>query len=66
MLGGNLVSGAGLLGTIAIAADASGRFQLPVNGSSRMGNFVLQTVFADRSTASGFAFTNAIQARIGQ
>ncbi|MBK8980184.1 MAG: hypothetical protein IPM29_30145 [Planctomycetes bacterium] len=66
ILGGNLVSFVGFIGTLPVAADANGRFSTPSPGSSILLDLVFQTVLFDPNTTSNLAFTNALLVRYGR
>jgi hypothetical protein len=66
LLGGNLVSGTGLIVGISIFANAQGRVSFPLPGQSSVVNLALQSVFLDGTTPIGLGFTNAVEAKLGQ
>lgn len=65
-LGGNLVSFTNFSFQVPIASDANGDFSVTINGNAAMFDLVMQSAFIDLGAPTGIAFTNAIQARLGQ
>jgi len=66
IVGGTILSGAGLIDAFVVFSDASGGYSLSVPGTVPLFDYILQSGFIDNSLPQQVTFTNAIQARFGQ